>query len=225
MIPRTLATVLAAAVAFGCAAPAAAPSPTPAAPSNTVTPSASAAPESGALSFQVESGKAIVRVREQLAGLSAPNDAVLEVTDVKGAFGVRPDGTFTAGSKISVGLEGLRSDSSTRDNFIKGSTLAVRRFPTADFVPVRTVGLPAPLPASGEWTFQVLGRMTIAGVEKDVSWDVRARRDATGVTTSAKNVPTWKFSDFGLQVPRVASVLSIVDEIRLELDLVAREVR
>jgi hypothetical protein len=45
------------------------------------------------------------------------------------------------------------------------------------------------------------------------------------VTASAKNVPTWKFSDFGLQVPSVASVLSIVDEIRIELELVARESR
>lgn len=229
MILRTLAAVLAGVVAFACAAPAAAPSPTPTtapptAATTTATPTIAApTPEAGALVFRVESGsKAIVRVREQLAGFSAPNDAVLEVTEVKGTFGVRPDGTFTSDSKISVGLEALRSDSNTRDNFIKGTTLAVRRFPTADFVPVRAVGLPAPLPAAGEWTFQVLGKMTIAGVEREVSWDVKARRDAAGVTASAKNVPSWKFSDFGLQVPRVASVLSIVDEIRLELELIAR---
>lgn len=232
MIPRGLAPILAALLAFACASPAAAPAPTPtvapstAASTATPAPSATPAPEPGALRFEVQTGsKAVVRVREQLAGFSAPNDAVLEVTDVKGSFGVRADGTFTPDSKISVGLEALRSDSNTRDSFIKGTTLAVRRFPTADFAPARTVGLPSPLPATGEWTFQVLGKMTIAGVERDVSWDVSARRDATGVTASAKNVPPWKFSDFGLQVPRVASVLSIVDEIRLELELVARESR
>ena len=225
MILRILA-ILAAVVALACAAPAAAPSSAPTTVAPTAAPTATRTPEAGALRFEVQTGsKAVVRVREQLAGFSAPNDAVLEVTDVKGSFGVRADGTFTSDSKISVSLEALRSDSNTRDSFIKGSTLAVRRFPTADFVPVRTVGLPSPLPASGEWTFQVLGKMTIAGVDRDVSWDVSARRDATGVTASAKNVPTWKFSDFGLQVPRVASVLSIVDEIRLELDLVARESR
>lgn len=229
MIPRTLAIVLAGVLAFACASPAAAPSPTPTAGLTTAAPTTAAptgtpVPEPGALVFRVESGKATVRVREQLAGFSAPNDAVLEVTDVKGAFGVRQDGTFTPDSKVSVGLEALRSDSNTRDNFIKGTTLAVRRFPTADFVPVRAVGLPTPLPATGEWTFQVVGKMTIAGVEKDVSWDVKARRDGTGITASAKNVPSWKFSDFGLQVPRVASVLSIVDEIRLELELVARQI-
>ena len=225
MIPRTAATLLAGVVAFACAAPApaAAPSPTPTVAPTTAAPTATPTPEPGALVFQVQSGKAVVRVREQLAGFSAPNDAVLEVTDLKGVFGVRSDGTFTPESKISVGLEALRSDSNTRDSFIKGTTLAVRRFPTADFVPVRTVGLPTPLPAGGEWTFQVIGKMTIAGVEKDVSWDVKARREGAAVTASAKNVPSWKFSDFGLQVPRVASVLSIVDEIRLELELVARQ--
>ena len=228
MIARRLGSGLVALVAFACASPAAAPSPTPTptpAPA-TASPTTAPTPEAGALVFQVQSGsKALVRVREQLARFPAPNDAVLEVTDVKGSFGVRADGTFTPDSKVSVGLEGLRSDSDTRDNFIKGTTLAVRRFPTADFVPVRTVGLPTPLPASGEWSFQVSGKMTISGVEKDVTWDVKAKRDATGVTASAKNVPTWKFSDFGLQVPSVASVLSIVDEIRIELELVARESR
>ena len=176
--------------------------------------------------FEVQTGsKATVRVREQLAGLSAPNDAVLDTTDVKGSFGLRADGAFTPESKISVGLQGLRSDSGQRDNFIKSDTLDTRRFPTADFVPTRTTGLVTPLPASGEWTFQVIGKMTIKGVEKDVTWDVRAKRDASGVTASAKNAPAWKFGDFGMQIPRVFSVLSINDEIRLELELVARESR
>lgn len=221
---RLIALAVAAAAALACASPAVPAPDATTTPAAAATQTAAASPERGALTFEVQPGsKAVVRVREQLAGLSAPNDAVLEVSEVKGGFGVRADGTFTADSKISVGLEALRSDSNTRDSFIKGTTLAVRRFPTADFVPIRAVGLPAPLPAGGEWTFQVVGKMTISGVEREVSWDVTARREATGVTASAKNVPTWKFSDFGLQVPRVASVLSIVDEIRLEVELVARQ--
>jgi len=41
------------------------------------------------------------------------------------------------------------------------------------------------------------------------------------ITASATNAPTWKFADFGLEIPRVFTVLSIVDEIRLEVSLVA----
>ncbi len=231
MLARSLALILAALVAFACGSPAAAPVSTTAVPTPTTAPAiatiaATPTPEPGALTFQVQTGsKATVRVREQLASVPAPGDAVLETTEVKGSFGLRADGAFTADSKITVGLQALRSDSNQRDNFIKNDTLDTRRFPTADFVPTRTVGLPLPLPASGEWTFQVVGRMTIKGVEKEVTWDVKAKRDGTGVTASAKNTPAWKFADFGMQVPRVASVLSIVDEIRLELELVAREGR
>ena len=227
MIVRSLALSVVALVVFACGSPAAAPSPSPA----TATPTAAAAtatltPEPGALVFQVETGsKAVVRVREQLASFPAPNDAVLETTDVQGAFGLRADGTFTPESKITAGLQALRSDSGQRDSFVKSETLDTRRFPTADFIPVRATGLPTPLPATGEWTFQVVGKMSIKGVEREVTWDVKAKRDATGITASAKNAPSWKFGDFSLTVPRVASVLSIVDELRLELELIAREGR
>lgn len=227
MTVRSLALSVVALVVFGCGTPAAAPSPAPTTAVPTTAPAtATPTPEPGALAFQLQTGsKAIVRVREQLARFPAPNDAVLETTDVKGAFGLRADGTFTPGSKITAGLEALRSDSGQRDGFVKSETLDTRRFPTADFVPVRTTGLPSPLPATGEWTFQLVGKMTIKGVEREVTWDVKAKRDATGITASAKNAPSWKFGDFSLQVPQVASVLSIVDEIRLELELVAREGR
>lgn len=226
MLARSLALCLAALFAFACGAPAAAPAPTPAPATATVAPSPTVTAEPGVLTFQVQTGsKATVRVREQLARVPAPSDAVLETAEVTGTFGLRPDGTFSARSKITVGLDALKSDSSFRDTFIKGQTLETRRFPSADFIPTRTVGLPSPLPASGEWTFKVVGKLAIKGVEKEVTWDVKVKRDSTGITASAKNAPAFTFGDFGMQVPSAASVVSIVDEIRLELDLVAREAR
>lgn len=230
MLARPLVFCLAALFVFACGSPAAAPAPTPA-PTPTIAPAtatvaATPTAEPGALSFQVQTAsKVTVRVREQLASIPAPSDAVLETTDLKGSFGLRPDGSFTADSKITAGLQALKSNSNQRDTFIKNDTLDTRRFPTADFVPTRTVGLPVPLPASGEWTFQLIGKLTIKGVEKEVTWDVKAKREGNGLTGLAKNAPAWKFGDFGIQVPRVSSVLSIVDEIRLELELVAREAR
>jgi polyisoprenoid-binding protein YceI len=218
-----LAVLIAACAALACTAPAAAPAATRDVPLATAAPTATPSPEPGALTFRVQTGsKAIVRVREQLAGVSAPNDAVLESREVSGGFGLRADGSFSADSKITVGLATLSSDSDRRDSFIQGETLETRRFPTADFVPLRAVGLPTPLPASGEWSFQVVGRMTIRGVEKEVAWDVRAKRDAAALTASAKNAPAWTFGDFRMRIPRVFSVLSINDEIRVEIELIAR---
>jgi len=165
--------------------------------------------------------KATVRVREQLVGISAPSDAVLVATGGKGAFTFRSDGTFTEESRISFDLSTLTSDSRNRDDFVKQSTLAVRQFPTADFVPVKATGLTFPLPAT-EISFKLAGKLTIHGVTKDVSFDLVAKRSGSDLTATATLNPPVKFGDFGMTPPVIAQrVVSVVDEIRLVVDLVA----
>ena len=47
----------------------------------------------------------------------------------------------------------------------------------------------------------------------------------TGIELTATAIanPSWKFGDFGMRPPTSFSVLSIVDEIRMEFELVANE--
>ncbi|HET7770063.1 MAG TPA: YceI family protein, partial [Chloroflexota bacterium] len=192
-------------------APAATTAPAPAAPAAPVT-------------FRVSQGasKATFRVREQLAGRQLPNDAVGTTSDVTGQLALRPDGgVVQEASKITVNLRTLATDNRMRDNYIKDNTLQVNHFPNAEFVPTKAEGLPSPLPASGEATFKLTGVMTVKGVEKEVTWDVTAKRNAGQL--EGKATTAIKFGDFGMTPPRVASVLSITDEIRLELDLVATQ--
>lgn len=193
-------------------------------PAATTQPSVTAAGQAGALRFDLAPGrsKATVRVREQLAELPAPSDAVLATTAVSGQLILLADGAFAPGSSITVDLTSLRSDQSRRDNFIKMNTLETNRFPTARFVPTKAVGLPAPLPTAGEWTFTLTGSLTIHGVEKEVTWDAHAKRDGPALAGDAKL--RVRFGDFGMSPPRVLVVLSIVDEIRLEIDVVATAV-
>ena len=194
-------------------APATAPVAAPAVP-------ASAAP----VTFQISQGatKATFRVREQLAGRQLPNDAVGTTSDVSGQIALRADGAVVAdASKISVNLRTLATDNRMRDDFIKQNTLQVSRFPTAEFVPTKAEGIPSPLPANGEHTFKLTGMMTVHGVQKEITWDVTARLNAGQL--EGKATTAVKFGDFGMTPPRVASVLSITDEIRLELDLVASQ--
>jgi polyisoprenoid-binding protein YceI len=209
----------------GVAAPAPAAAPS-IAPTSTPTPTqpAGTASASGPWTFTVDaSSKATVRVREVLAQIRAPGDAVLTATGLKGGFTVNADGTFAASSIISADLTTLRSDQSQRDSFIKDNTLATRRFPTALFLPTKTTGLTLPLPLSGELRFTLSGDMTIHGQTKSVSFAVTATRAGGKLTATAIAAPAWKFADFGMTVPRVASVLSIEDDIRLEIALVATE--
>src|SRR6266545_4033921 len=169
-----------------------------------------------------DTSKATVSVREQLVGVSLPSDAVLVATGGTGAFVLKDDGTFSSDSKISFDLTTLASGQRDRDNFVRNDTLQVRQFPTAEFVPTKTTGLTLPMPTSGEFTFKLTGQMTIHGKTKEVTFDVTAKRSGSDLTATATADPTWKFEDFGMSAPSVPfRVVSVVDEIRVVVDLVA----
>lgn len=206
------------------------PAPASATPAPATSSAASATPlatvsSGGPWTFAVDgSSRTTVRVREVLARIRAPGDAVLTASGMRGTFTLRPDGTFAAGSKITADLTTLSSDQSQRDGFIKDNTLETRRFPTAEFVPEKLTG-PLPLPLAGEMTLLVAGRMTVHGKTKDATFSVVGKREGARLTATVTAAPSFTFADFGMSVPRVASVLSIEDEIRVEISLVATETR
>jgi polyisoprenoid-binding protein YceI len=204
----------------------AAPAAPVAAPGATQPPQAPAPapPAAGPVRFEVvpAQSKATFRVREQLAGVPAPSDAVGATNAVAGQLTLHPEsGIVGDASRVTVNLAQLRTDVPLRDNFIKQNTLQTARFPNAEFVPAQATGLPNPLPPSGEHRFTLTGPLTIRGVKKDVTWDVTARRE--GNTIAGTATTSFKFGDFGMTPPVVGRVLSIQDEIRLEVDLVANQ--
>jgi len=191
--------------------------PTPAA---ATTPAATTS--AGALSWTVTSAsKATASVREQLVGVSLPSDAVLVASGAAGTFTLNVDLSFSPDSKITFDLTTLTSDSRDRDNFVKMDTLQTRQFPTATFVPTKASGLSA-LPASGTFTFKLTGNLTIHGKTKEVTFDVSATRTGGELKATATLNPTMRFGDFGMSAPSVPfRVVSVVDEIRLVVELVA----
>ena len=220
------ASLLLAACGGASVAPSATPAPT--AVAATATPTAAATSATGVPTVTSgtwtvsDTSKATVRVREQLVGVNLPSDAVLVATGATGTFLLKDDGTFSSGSKITFDLTTLASDQRDRDNFVKMDTLQTRQFPKAEFVPTKTTGLVLPMPASGEFTFKLTGQITIHGKTKDVTFDVVATRTGNDLTATASSAPTWKFGDFGMSAPSVPfRVVSVVDEIRVVVDLVA----
>lgn len=205
-----------------CGGSAALSTPT-ATPTATATASAAATSASASAWTVTDKSKATIRVREQLVGVSLPSDAVLTATGAKGSFALNSDGTFAPGSKITFEISTLTSDERNRDDFVKRDTLQVGQFPTAEFAPTKTAGLTAlPLPTSGTFSFTLIGNMTIKGKAKEVTFDVTAKRDGGDLTATATANPGWKFGDFGMTAPSVSfRVISIVDEIRASIDIVA----
>jgi polyisoprenoid-binding protein YceI len=157
------------------------------------------------------------RVREQLAGVNFPNDAVGVTGDVTGVLVLDPAGRLVPGeSRFTVGLASLTSDQSRRDNFIRTRTLEVAEHPTAQLVVTALDGLPSPLPTAGRFTFRLIGDFTVKGVTLLTTWDVSAEAVAGGYRGTATT--GFTFADIRLAKPRVASVLSVADQIRLEYD-------
>jgi polyisoprenoid-binding protein YceI len=183
-----------------------------------------AAPPPGAVVFNVVAGqsRATFRVREQLVGVQLPSDAVGTTGAVAGQIALRREGGIASeASRVSVDLRELRTDDPRRDSFIRQSSLQTSQFPFAEFIPRTAAGLPSPLPASGEHAFKLSGTMAIRGVQKEMTWDVTARR--AGTQLAARATATVKFGDFGMAPPKAEPVVVVVDEIRLELDLVAAQ--
>lgn len=168
----------------------------------------------------IEGSVARFLVREQLAGRDFPNDAVGVTTAIEGtivfsAVGeVRPER-----SKMTVDLQSLKSDEDRRDRFIKRNTLESDRFPLAEFEIRAAPGLTWPIPTSGDITFDLIGNMTVHGVTKPLRWTVEAQFSEGLVTGVAKT--NFEFGFFDMDVPSVFIVLSVEDNIRLEVDLVA----
>ncbi|HEV8671082.1 MAG TPA: YceI family protein [Candidatus Limnocylindria bacterium] len=225
-VPLAVASFVLAACGGAAIAPDPTTSPTAAASTTTPAPSPSATAATTTLAIGTwtvsNTSKATVRVREQLVGVNLPSDAVLVATGATGSFVLNDDGTFSSDSKITFDLTTLASDQRDRDNFVKMDTLQTRQFPTATFVPTKTTGLTLPLPTSGDFTFKLAGQITIHGKTKDVTFDVTAKRSGNELTATTTASPTWKFADFGMTAPSVPfRVVSVVDEIRLVVDLVA----
>jgi polyisoprenoid-binding protein YceI len=163
--------------------------------------------------------RARYKVREQLAGISFPSDAVGTTEAVTGAIVVKPDGSIDAAqSKLSVDLKTLTSDQQMRDGYIQTRTLETAKFPTMEFVPKRAVGLPAPLPAGmqAQAGFQLIGDMTLHGVTKETTWNVVATfgNDLVG----GRATTTFDFATFGLTKPSLARIVSVEDKIELEIE-------
>ena len=202
-------------LAAGCAGPSAAPA-------ITATPSASST--GVALSGQVFdvpdfSGKATIRIREQLFDWPAPGDAVLTTDGITGAFGLRDDGTFAEGSLLRVPLVTLKSDDDRRADAAR-ETMNADRFRDATVKPVRAIGLALPLPATGGFEFTLDTLMTVNGLEREVRWDVSAQRNGRDLNVNANTA--FKFGLFGMEPPRRGPVLSSQDDIRMAIELAAK---
>lgn len=168
------------------------------------------------LTLTSDGTEARFRAREQFANRDTLSEAVGTTSVVSGNIVLNAQGAaLPEQSKIVIDLTTLQTDQARRDAYIKSNTLQTDQFPNAELVVSQVSGLPWPLPTSGQATVQLTGDLTLHGVTRPTTWEVRATmadRDLSGLAKT-----TVKMTDFGMTTPRTASVLSVNDEVALEL--------
>ena len=192
-------------------APTSAPTTAPASPAPTTAPSTGprSTGEVDGITFIVSDGsEATFTVEEQLANLTLPNDAVMRTTDLSGE--VRLDG---GDSLITLGLQGMTSDNTFRDGYVRNRLLANQQSATLAF------GDLTPLPSGfldgDEVETEVTGTISINGIEAPLTFQVQARDDENVIFVLGRTTFTW--ADLSMPVPTARAVVSVEDTVRVEV--------
>jgi polyisoprenoid-binding protein YceI len=193
----------------------------------TATPTAEATEASmgSILTFEVNSelSEAAYFVNEELASLGVPSTAKGTTKQVNGTLYVTSEGSLAAdaSSQFVVDLRGLASDKSKRDERVQ-ETLETSQYPTATFIATEVTGYDAALPEGEEQVVQLTGTLDLHGVQKEVTWEVKAYRQ--GEVISALATVTVAFADFNMTAPTFAQIVSIDDKATLQVQLIAQAV-
>lgn len=157
---------------------------------------------------------------EKLASLSLPSTAKGSTQQISGTVYLRPDGLDASlPSSFTVDMRGLKSNESRRDSRVQAA-LETGRFPTTTFTATKVTGFPAQLSATQDSTMQLTGILDLHGVKKEVTWEVKAKKDGSVLTALA--TLNFKYADFGITAPNIAGFVSVEDNVTLQVQLVAQ---
>ena len=185
----------------------------------TATTAADTAMEEG-VSIVLQAGLARYLIREELTGVPLPFDAIGETSQVTGALTFTADGDVVVeSSRIVMNAASLRSDEANRDRYLRGNAIETATYPEIIFVMTGVSGLEWPLPTSGEVEFTIEGDLTVRDVTRPVEWETVATFDGNNVSGTAKT--NFTFGEFEMEVPDLWFIVSLEDNIRLELEFVA----
>jgi polyisoprenoid-binding protein YceI len=189
-------------------------------PTPSTSASASAATTAGAGTWTVGAGsQAGYRVREKLASLSAPSDAVGRTSAVTGTLALTQaaSGSAVTTATFTVDVSKLTSDQSRRDQRIHSQGLESDRYPAASFKLTSPIGLPAE--AAGGQTIHVsaTGDLTIHGVTKSVTIPIDARLNGSKIELVGSI--TFPFSQFGMTPPSIGGFVSVENNATMEFQL------
>jgi polyisoprenoid-binding protein YceI len=158
--------------------------------------------ESGTFDFESATGTfAGFRIEEKLTGIGSTT-AVGRTGEVAGKITI--EGTKLTAASFEVDTASITTNDRRRDDNVQ-SALSVSRFPKATFALTNPVAVAA------------TGTLTIKGVTKNVTIPIEAQLvNGTVVVVGSTDIV---FSDYGVEVPRSAIVVSVEDHGIMEFQL------
>jgi polyisoprenoid-binding protein YceI len=159
------------------------------------------------------------RVREQLASLSAPSDAVGRTSAISGTLTLTESaGSYTVtAAAFSVNVSTLTSDRSQRDQRIHQQGLESDRYPTATFKLTSPIALPADAASGQTIHLSATGALTIHGVTKTVTIPIDGL--LSGSQIQLVGSIAFPFSDFGMTAPSIGGFVTVQNTATMEFKL------
>jgi polyisoprenoid-binding protein YceI len=149
------------------------------------------------------------------------NLAVGTTQGVSGEFIVNFDDPAQSGvGPLTVDIQSLTSDSDRRDNTIRDRFLESARYPIVTFTPTGIDGVPETIEPGVEYTFTLVGDMTIRETTRPATFEVRGKLESGTITGQART--TFLMSDYGFGPIDMFGILKTEDEVRVTVDFVAR---
>jgi len=159
------------------------------------------------------------RVREQLAFLQAPSDAVGRTSEITGSATITgtEDALSVSTASFTVDVQSLKSDQQTRDQRIQILGLESARFPTATFLLSTPVALPGDAASGVDLRLSLTGALTLHGTTRTVTIPVQAR--LTGSEIEVVGSLAFPWDEFDMQAPDVGGFVTVDPTATMEFEL------
>ena len=170
--------------------------------------------ETGTFDFESATGTfAGFRIQERLTGIGSTT-AVGRTGEVSGKITI--DGTKVTAASFEVDTASITTNDQRRDDNVQDA-LSVTRFPKAAFALTEPMELGADAASGKPITVDAKGTLTIKGVTKNVTIPIEAQLvNGTVVVVGSTDIV---FSDYSVEVPRSAVVLSVDNHGIMEFQL------
>jgi polyisoprenoid-binding protein YceI len=120
-------------------------------------------------------------------------------------------------ARVDVDVTQLKSDKSQRDNRIRTDGLETDTYRTASFELTTPIDLGSVPAAGAEVAVQAIGNLTLHGVTRPTTFDLRARWN--GETIDVAGSTEVVMADYQINPPNVGGFVSVDDHGTVELQL------